>query len=108
MREGADRAVIRDVTLDDDAVVFDGDAVADARVRDARALHYLAALADYAAAFDVNVRVESRVGADLRVGADVCVLRVDEGDAAVEHQTSQSPQAEYPLELRKLDARVDA
>src|ERR1044071_3286017 len=89
-------------------MIFDGHAVADARVGDARAGAYLAIVAYTRAAFDVYIRVDDTIAPDLRLCADVGVRGVNEGHAAIEHQAAERALAQDALELCQLDARVDA
>src|SRR2546425_7381580 len=73
MSEWPDRAIIGNLGIKDDAMVFDGDTIAKARIGNPRALMNLARFANDGLAFDVHVGMNYAVAADLRLVANVCV-----------------------------------
>src|SRR6266436_2617122 len=73
MSEWSNGAIIGNLGIKDDTMVFDGDAIAKTRIGDTRALMNLAGFADDALAFDVDVRMNHAVATDLRLIAYVSV-----------------------------------
>src|SRR5437763_13011666 len=65
-----------------------------------------AALADYRRAFDMNVRENNTIAPDLSFSTDVSVRRIDESNAAVDHQAANSATTEQVFELGKFGASV--
>src|SRR5205807_9856907 len=88
MSEWSDGAIIGNLGIKDDAMVFDCDPIAKARAGNARALMNLAGFTDYGLAFDVHVGMNHAVATDLRFVAHVGVGRIDESYAFIEHQAS--------------------
>src|SRR5947209_12860273 len=88
MSEWSDSAIIGNLGIKDDTMVFDGDAIAKARSGNARTLMNLAGFTDDGLAFDVHVGMNHAVASDLRLIAYVSVSRIDERYAFIKHQRS--------------------
>src|SRR5437016_11155481 len=73
MSEWSNGAIIGNLGIKDDAMVFDGDAIAKARIGNARALMNLAGFANDGLAFDMHVGMNHAVATDLRLVANVSV-----------------------------------
>src|SRR2546425_10247009 len=73
MSEWPDRAIIGNLGIKDDAMVFDRDAIAKARIGNARPLMNLASFTDDGFAFNVHVRMNHGVATYLRLVAYVSV-----------------------------------
>src|SRR5207302_8598533 len=93
--------------IKDDAMVFDCDPIAKARAGNARALMNLASFTDDGLAFDVHVGMNHAVATDLRFVAHVCVGRIDESYAFIEHQASDRSAPKQVLEFSQLGARIN-
>src|SRR5436853_1344309 len=88
MSEWSDGTIIGNLGIKDDAMVFDYDPIAKARTGNAGALMNLAGFTDDGLAFNVHVGMNYAVATDLRFVAHVCVGRIAESYAFIEHQLS--------------------
>src|SRR2546430_4033979 len=71
MSEWSNGAIIGNLGIKDDTVVFDSDPIAKARIGNARTLMNLAGFTDDGLAFDVHVGMNHAVASDLRLIAHV-------------------------------------
>src|SRR5437870_12452476 len=78
MSEWPNGAIIGNLGIKDDTMVFDCDTIAQARIGNARSLMNLAGFADDGLAFNVHVGMNHAVATDLRLVAYVSVCRIDE------------------------------
>src|SRR6185437_5671343 len=108
MREWPHGAVGFDIGIHNNAVIFDGYIVSEARVGDACARAYLAVFADNGFSFEVNVRIDYRIATNLSRGTHISVRRIDERHAALQHERANRIPAQQVLEFSQLCARVYA
>src|SRR5260370_9546411 len=108
MGEWSDGAIIGNLGIKDDTVVFDCDAIAKARMRNARALMNLAGFANDGLAFDVHVGMNHGVASDLGLIANVGVGGIDESYALIKHQAPDCAAPQHILEFGQFGAGVDA
>src|SRR6266508_1553134 len=108
MSKRADRAIVGNIRVEYDAMIFDRDAVANARVHNARDLMDFTVFTDYGFSLDVNVRMYHAIAPDLRFAANVSMRRIDESDAVFNHQSPDHVSPEKVFELSKFRSGVDA
>ena len=108
VREWSDCAIIGDLRINDEAMVFHRYSVAEFRIDNARTLLNLASFANDGYTLYVNTGMDDRIATDLCPAAYVRVGRIEKGHAVFHHQAPNRAASKQVFEFSQFSSCVDS